>query len=97
VSAPAPEPAAASVSAPDAEFREAMAAFDGGDEREAAARFAAFVARHPTHPRAEDAAYLRVIALQRCGDRAGLTEAAGDYLRRYPAGFRRTEVEAVSR
>ena len=85
--------------APDAsaDFREAMAAFDAGNAREAATRFAAFVARHAGDARAEDAAYLEVIALQRCGDRAGVGSAAADYLRRYPAGFRRSEVEAMSR
>jgi hypothetical protein len=100
-SEPRPAPRAAPKSAPQAdpsaEFREAMAAFDTGDARQAAGRFAAFVARHPADPRAEDASYLRVIALQRCEDREGLREAAADYLRRYPAGFRRAEVEAVTR
>ena len=73
-----------------------MSALDGGDNRTAAARFAAFLATHPRDARAEDAAYLRVIALQRAGDAASMKEAAIQYLRRYPNGFRRAEVEALS-
>jgi hypothetical protein len=81
---------------PSVDFRSAMAAFDRGDNREAAEGFARFLRSHPRNARAEDAAYLRVIALQRCGDHGGTREAALGYLRQYPAGFRRTEVEALS-
>ena len=56
-----------------------------------------FLEKHPRDARAEDAAYLRVIALQRSGDSAGTKQAALEYLRRYPAGFRHAEVEPVSR
>jgi hypothetical protein len=78
-------------------FRAAMAALDRGDDRDAAAGFARFVAAHPGDTRAEDAAYLRVVALQRSGDDAEMKTAALDYLRRYPGGFRKAEVEALSR
>jgi hypothetical protein len=81
---------------PSGDFREAMSALDRGDNCEAAAAFASFFMAHPRDPRAEDAAYLRVIAFQRCGDGSNTREAAGDYLRRYPAGFRRAEVEALA-
>ncbi len=37
-----------------------------------------------------------VFALQRCGERSGMKEAATEYLRRYPSGFRRAEVESIS-
>ena len=96
---PAASHVAPRAAGPDAsvDFREAMEALDAGDAREAATRFAAFAARHSGDARAEDAAYLRVIALQRCGDRAGVRDAAADYLRRYPAGFRRSEVGTLSR
>jgi hypothetical protein len=91
---------AAIVSSGDAEaaldFREAMAALAGGDNSQAATRFGAFLAAHPRDRRSEDAAYLRVIALQRSGN-AGLKQAALDYLRRFPSGFRRAEVEPLSR
>jgi hypothetical protein len=92
-------PPAASAQEPDPspEFRAAMSALDVGDDGEAAARFGSFLQRHPHDPRAEDAAYLRVIALQRSGDTAGMKEAATTYLRLYPAGFRRAEVEPLTR
>ena len=79
------------------DFRDAMAALDRGDNHESAAGFARFLSNHPSDPRAEDAAYLRVIALQRSGDRRGMRAAALAYLRRYPTGFRRAEVEPLSR
>jgi hypothetical protein len=90
-SSPAP-PAAASE-----DFRAAMDTLDRGDPSGAAGRFERFVEAHPRDPRAEDAAYLRVIALQRIGDSARMREAAGEYLRRYPAGFRRAEVQGLAR
>jgi hypothetical protein len=89
----------ASASSPDVsvEFRAAMSALDVGDNRAAAARFAAFLGQHPGDPRAEDAAYLRVIALQRSGDAQAMQQAAMTYLRLYPAGFRRAEIEPLAR
>ena len=57
----------------------------------------AFVVKHPHDPRAEDAAYLRVIALQRSGDSGSVRWAAQEYLRRYPEGFRRAEMQALAR
>jgi len=94
-----PSPRVASPTASDSsvDFRAAMAALDIGDNHQAAAGFATFLAKHPHDPRAEDAAYLRVIALQRSGDSAGMKRAAVEYLRRYPAGFRQAEVESLSR
>ena len=93
-SAPAasePAPAAA------ADFRDAMSALNGGDNSRAASLFAAFLARHPRDSHAEDAAYLRVLALQRAGNTSGVKQAASAYLSQYPHGFRRTEVEPLSR
>jgi len=90
---------AASIDAPKpdlaADFRSAMAAFNGGENARAAAGFAAFVQQHPGSPLAEDAAYLRILALQRSGDSAATRQAARDYLARYPHGFRHAEVEAI--
>jgi TolA-binding protein len=74
-----------------------MAALNGGDNVGAAAAFGSFLGKYPREPRAEDAAYLRVIALQRSGDAGDMTQAAQEYLRRYPAGFRRAEIEKLSR
>ena len=82
---------------PSLEFRAATALLGAGDNAGAAAAFAAFLGKYPRDPRSEDAAYLRVIALQRAGDSASTGRAASDYLRRYPAGFRRAEVEKLAR
>ena len=79
------------------DFRAAMAALDRGDSSAAAMRFAEFLRNYPRDARAEDAAYLRVIALQRAGDAESLKWAAREYLRRYSTGFRRAEVEGLSR
>jgi outer membrane protein assembly factor BamD (BamD/ComL family) len=74
-----------------------MATLDAGNDVEAAAAFGRFIARHPRDPRAEDAAYLRIIALRRGGDEDGMKQAAEAYLRRYPSGFRHAEIETLSR
>jgi hypothetical protein len=82
---------------PTSDFRAAISLLDAGASRQAAAELARFVETHPHDPRAEDAAYLLVIALQRCGSEDDAKRAAQEYLRRYPAGFRRAEVEKLSR
>lgn len=98
---PAPPPPASSASAPardaSVDFQAAVAALHRGDAHAAADGFASFLTNHARDRRAEDAAYLRVIALQRCGDATATRNAAAAYLRRYPSGFRRAEVEALSR
>ncbi len=76
-------------------FKAAMQALNRGDGRDAAARFSRFLEQYPRDPRAEDAAYLRVLAHQRSGDSSELQRAARYYLRAYPAGFRRREVAAL--
>jgi anti-sigma factor RsiW len=82
---------------PSVDFRTAMAALNVGDCKQAAAAFASFLEKHPRDRHAEDAAYLRVIALQRCGESGATKEAALEYLQRYPRGFRQAEVEILSR
>jgi hypothetical protein len=77
-------------------FRAAVAALDAGAHREASAAFARFLIQHPGDRRAEDAAYLQIIALQRLGARAEMLRAVEAYLHRHPAGFRRREVERLS-
>jgi hypothetical protein len=99
--AAAPPPSSAPSDSPSEDltndFRAAMALLDAGANRRAAARFASFVDAHPRDPRAEDAAYALVIALQRSGSEDDAKRAAQDYLRRFPAGFRRAEVEKLPR
>lgn len=79
------------------EFNDATLALDRGDACDAAGRFGRFLAAHPSDAHEEDAAYLHVIALQRCGDAAATKEAARDYLARFPHGFRRSELEPLAR
>ena len=96
--APAPMPApVASVPPPNAsaDFRMAVSALNSGNDAAAAALFASFLLDHPSNPRIEDAAYLRVLALHRSGNQSATERAAGEYLRRFPHGFRRTEVKAL--
>jgi len=74
------------------DFRAAMALFETGAHHEAAAQFARFVQVHGSDPRAEDAAYLQVVALRRGKSDEEARRAAEDYLGRYPNGFRRAEI-----
>jgi TolA-binding protein len=87
---------AAGESDPAAEFRAAVAALDIGAHGDAADAFARFLSKHAHDPRAEDAAYLRVVALQRAGATGEMRRAAGAYLQMFPRGFRRTEIEALA-
>jgi TolA-binding protein len=74
-----------------------MSLFKDGDNARAAAHFGTFLIEHPRDARAEDAAYLRVLALQRAGNSSAVKQAASEYLNRYPHGFRRAEVEPLAR
>jgi hypothetical protein len=54
--------------------------------------------RKPTNNgRSEDAAYLKVVDLLRLGQRDEARTVARDYVRRFPGGFRRTEMEAIAK
>jgi hypothetical protein len=94
---PLPPSSAGAPGDSSSDFRAAIDALERGDSRQAAALFAEFLGKHPGDRRTEDAAYLRAIALQRCGDAVGTKDAAREYLRRYPYGFRRLEMEQLSR
>jgi hypothetical protein len=78
-------------------FREGISMADRGDYDAAARLLAAFAAAHPGDDRAEDAAFLVVVSLQRAGRSADAAAAARDYLARYPKGYRRAEVESIAR
>ena len=90
---------ATGVATPDplVDFRTASEALRAGDNRRAAAAFTRFLADHPGDPMAEDAAYLRVIALQRMGADDDMKRAAETYLERFPSGFRHAEVQQLAR
>ena len=74
-----------------------MSTFNAGEARAAASQFGRFLQQHSEDPRAEDAAYLRVLALRQAGDPVAMQRAAREYLARYPAGFRRREVQHLAR
>jgi hypothetical protein len=94
---PAPRTAANSTDLAASDFRAAMLALNTGQAKTAAAAFQRFSQRYPSDPRAEDAAYLRVLALVRAGDVNAQRAAAQSYLDRYPRGFRRAEIERMLR
>jgi len=79
------------------DFRAAVAVLEVGENREAAAAFARFLTKHAHDARAEDAAYLRVVALQRAGAPEEARRSARAYLQLFPRGFRRTEIEPLAR
>jgi hypothetical protein len=78
------------------EFRNAVSLLDSDRNAAAVIAFRAFLGRYRDDPRAEDASYLLVLALQRTGDATAMRAAARDYLRRYPSGFRRAHVEVLA-
>jgi hypothetical protein len=80
---------------PGNEFLAAVAMLDMGANRDAAAAFARFLIKHPRDTRAEDAAYLRVIALDRSEAAEETRRAAQAYLQLFPKGFRCAEIEKV--
>lgn len=74
------------------EFRDALQWLARGDAARAARALARFERRHPTDPLAEDAAYLRVVALLRAGQHERARSAGNLYLSRYRHGFRRADI-----
>ncbi|MEO7734678.1 MAG: FecR domain-containing protein [Kofleriaceae bacterium] len=79
------------------EFRDAVSLLEAGRNAAAATALSGFLARHGDDPRAEDASYLLVLALQRIGDASATRAAAHEYLQRYPRGLRRPEAEVLVR
>jgi hypothetical protein len=98
--ASAPAPHALRAAAPRvatetlASFVAGLDALHRGDLAAAATLFAAFEREHPDDDRAEDAGYLRVVALRRVGT-SGAAAAAESYLRRYARGARRWDAVAL--
>jgi hypothetical protein len=75
------------------DFARAVKNLDYADYPRAADDLSSFVQKHPDDARAEDAAFLAVVALQKTGRRAEMVAAARDYLRRFPHGARAAEVQ----
>jgi ferric-dicitrate binding protein FerR (iron transport regulator) len=105
--APPPEPpvAARAPPAPPAagpppaarDFAAAMAAIRRGDYGGAAEQLEAFSAAHAGDARADEADYLRAVALQRAGRNAEAAAAARRYLATRPSGAHRPEAQQIAR
>ncbi|WP_437753859.1 FecR domain-containing protein [Sorangium sp. So ce1389] len=90
-------PSAASSNSPAArEFAEAMRTLRQGDYARSAAQLEAFSAAHPGDARADEADYLRAIALQRAGRTAEAAAAARRYLATRPQGAHRAEAKKIA-
>jgi ferric-dicitrate binding protein FerR (iron transport regulator) len=77
------------------EFASAMASFRDSNWNEADTKLAAFVRQHPTDPRAEDAAYLRIAVHRKLGDEPGAVALAKAYVQMFPRGFRVAEAQLI--
>jgi len=83
--------------AASAAFAEGVRLIERGDYAAGAERLGTYQRERPGDPRAEDAAFLTILALQRAGRRDEARAAARSYLERYPRGFRRPEAEKIAR
>jgi TolA-binding protein len=93
---PPPQPTATSAAPNEGgAFAEGVAAAGRGDYATAAARLSDFAAQRPGDARAEDAAFLAVLALDRAGRAEAAATAARGYLSRYPGGYRASEIQAI--
>lgn len=96
---PPASPAAAPVAGEDDAARtlnEGLELADRGDYDAATRRLTAFCEAHPADDRAEDAAFLVIVSMQRAGRHAEARAAARRYLARYPDGYRRIEAAALA-
>jgi hypothetical protein len=79
-----------------AAFVEGMAMMERGDYGDAARHLEAFSKSNPRDDRAEDAAFLVILALQRAGRPTEAAAAARRYLSTYPTGYRRAQARALA-
>jgi TolA-binding protein len=93
---PPPSASASAASSAPVSLASAMEAFTSGDYARAETLFAAFAKTNPSDARAEDASFLIAVSREKRGDHEGARAAAGEYLRRYPTGFRRKEAERLA-
>lgn len=76
-------------------FPEAVQSFRERDYAGAEKAFKTFMEAHPADRRSEDALFLRIRALQYLGRETEARDEAANYLKRFPEGLRRPEVEQV--
>lgn len=91
---PAGDPRAVSPASRD--FAAGIGALGSGDFGVAASRFATFAAAYPTDPRADEAAYLVAISLQRAGREDDAKVAAERYLHDHPRGAHRVQAAKIA-
>jgi hypothetical protein len=77
-------------------FGDAVDTLGRGDYAAARARLDAFRAAHPDDARADLAAFLTVVSLERAGRHAEARQAARRYLELYPEGDRRVDAQRVA-
>lgn len=94
-SASEPSPPTAAREPPAPSFERGVAFFRHGDFGLADDELGAFQRALPADPRAEDAAYLRVVARWRMGDHETAGRLGRAYLVAYPEGLRRPEVQRI--
>jgi ferric-dicitrate binding protein FerR (iron transport regulator) len=76
---------------------EGVRLIERGDYAAAAERLGAYQRERPADPRAEDAAFLTILALQRAGRRDEARAAAKQYLEKYPSAYHRADAEKLAR
>jgi ferric-dicitrate binding protein FerR (iron transport regulator) len=81
--------------APGPDFAAGLALIERGDDAAGAEKLEAFRAANPSDPRAEDAAFLAILAQQRAHHPAAAAEAAQRFLTLFPHSPRRGAVEAI--
>lgn len=89
-------PVAAPSSGASQEFADAMDALSRGDFGASAGKLSGFASAHPRDPRAEEAAYLQAIALERAGRLPEAQAAARRYLAAYPDGAHRAQARRLA-
>lgn len=95
-----PAPSGSAGARPDEGARllaEGIEHIEKGDYTAAAERLRAFQRARPADARAEDAAFLEILALQRAGRNDEAIAVARAYLVAHPDGYRRAEAEAIAR
>jgi ferric-dicitrate binding protein FerR (iron transport regulator) len=78
-----------------ARFAEGVDALGRGDFLRAASEFAEFERERPEDERADDAGWLRVVALRRAGQESSSIDAAERYLRAHPRGSHRADASTL--
>jgi hypothetical protein len=78
------------------DFGDAVESLGRGDYAAARSRLDAFRAAHPNDARADLAAFLTIVSLERAGRHAEARDAARRYLELYPDGDRRLEAQRLA-